>query len=198
MSPRLPREQRIQVDELAVYETVVKESFPSDLDRAIRTYLGPSKVDNRTPGQQEAHCRPDEETAATTAAATVVIVVFSPSGCRELLRRIGFLDQDPAPLPPAAASAASSSSSSSSPPPLAVPTVTGEQNNDNKNATTRTTTGRRSNHLVVTIGPTTYTHLLTEFGFRADGCAGKPSPEGVGEAVEALLFGPLPHSGESG
>lgn len=38
---------------------------------------------------------------------------------------------------------------------------------------------------IVTIGPTTYDYLANEFGFKADVCAERPSPEGIGSAIKA-------------
>ncbi|GKZ80751.1 hypothetical protein AnigIFM56816_004978 [Aspergillus niger] len=40
---------------------------------------------------------------------------------------------------------------------------------------------------VATIGPTTRDHLRKEFGFEADVCAERPSPEGVGEGIERFM-----------
>ncbi|KAF2195400.1 tetrapyrrole biosynthesis, uroporphyrinogen III synthase [Zopfia rhizophila CBS 207.26] len=38
---------------------------------------------------------------------------------------------------------------------------------------------------IATIGPTTRDYLIDEFGFSPDACAEKPSPEGVGDAINA-------------
>lgn len=67
MSPHLSDEQRINVDELVVYETGVMQSFPSDFERSI------------------ALCR--RQTASVTS-----IVVFSPSGCEAMLLSLGYID----------------------------------------------------------------------------------------------------------
>lgn len=47
---------------------------------------------------------------------------------------------------------------------------------------------------VVTIGPTTKEFLEVELGFEPDVCAEKPTPEGVGEAIE--MFGKEQEEGE--
>lgn len=44
-------------------------------------------------------------------------------------------------------------------------------------------------HVIATIGPTTRDYLKENFGFEADVCAMKPSPEGISEGVMALLRG---------
>ena len=41
--------------------------------------------------------------------------------------------------------------------------------------------------VIATIGPTTRDYLRDKFGFEADVCASKPSPEGVGEGVRSFL-----------
>ncbi|CAG8025402.1 unnamed protein product [Penicillium olsonii] len=46
---------------------------------------------------------------------------------------------------------------------------------------------RRGRVFVATIGPTTRDHLRDEFGFEADVCAEKPSPEGVLEGIERFM-----------
>ncbi|PYH70697.1 uroporphyrinogen-III synthase HEM4 [Aspergillus vadensis CBS 113365] len=46
---------------------------------------------------------------------------------------------------------------------------------------------RRRRFFVATIGPTTRDYLRREFGFEADVCAEKPSPEGVGEGIERFM-----------
>lgn len=42
------------------------------------------------------------------------------------------------------------------------------------------------NTRIITIGPTTRDHLLTEFGFEPDICAPRPSPDGIGEGIAAF------------
>ena len=44
--------------------------------------------------------------------------------------------------------------------------------------------GGRRKHYVATIGPTTRDYLKDEFGFEADVCAPKPSPEGIAEGID--------------
>lgn len=40
---------------------------------------------------------------------------------------------------------------------------------------------------IATIGPTTRDYLIREFGFEPDVCAEKPSPEGIGVAIQAFM-----------
>ncbi|KAL3461343.1 hypothetical protein BJX64DRAFT_277847 [Aspergillus heterothallicus] len=47
--------------------------------------------------------------------------------------------------------------------------------------------GERRKVFVATIGPTTRDHMIKECGFPPDVCAGKPSPEGVGEKITEFL-----------
>ncbi|OJZ81195.1 hypothetical protein ASPFODRAFT_146310 [Aspergillus luchuensis CBS 106.47] len=47
--------------------------------------------------------------------------------------------------------------------------------------------GERRRFFVATIGPTTRDYLRREFGFEADVCAERPSPEGVGEGIERFM-----------
>ncbi|CAG8882230.1 unnamed protein product [Penicillium salamii] len=46
---------------------------------------------------------------------------------------------------------------------------------------------RREKVFVATIGPTTRDHLRNEFGFEADVCAQRPTPEGVLEGIERFM-----------
>lgn len=67
MSPDLPAEKRIQVDELTVYQTDVMESFPIDFRNVL-------------------------DTISTNPIACVV--VFSPAGCEATLRCLGYIDNN--------------------------------------------------------------------------------------------------------
>ncbi|EXJ90007.1 hypothetical protein A1O3_03075 [Capronia epimyces CBS 606.96] len=96
----------------------------------------------------------------------VAVVVFSPQGCEAMLRALGFID-DTHKLTESAVNRWNAI-----PRPCAVPDQEEEQ---------------RQLYVVVTIGPTTRDHLKTKFGFDADVCAVKPSPQGVGEGLKAFL-----------
>jgi uroporphyrinogen-III synthase len=76
--PKTLTSQRIPVTELVVYETGIMPSFASDFDRALQscTQLSTS---------------PSHDASIRKA---IVIVVFSPSGCAETLKRLGFLDEN--------------------------------------------------------------------------------------------------------
>jgi uroporphyrinogen-III synthase len=92
----------------------------------------------------------------------VVVVVFSPSGCDAFLRCLGYID-DGKQL-----------------------TERGRTRGDGKkNVPSQAEEGTR--YIIATIGPTTRDYLEREFGFKADICAEKPSPEGVGEGVKKFL-----------
>jgi len=65
MDPSLPRDRKIQVDELVVYGTGVMESFEQDFTRLLKE---------------------------TEDKAMRWVVVFSPTGCEAMLRALGMLD----------------------------------------------------------------------------------------------------------
>ncbi|KFZ07735.1 hypothetical protein V502_09802 [Pseudogymnoascus sp. VKM F-4520 (FW-2644)] len=67
MSPSLPENQRIRVDELEVYGTTTQSSFPTAFASAL---------------------------SASSSAKTRWVVVFSPTGCEAALRELGLLDPD--------------------------------------------------------------------------------------------------------
>lgn len=92
----------------------------------------------------------------------VIVVVFSPSGCEALLRCLGYIDNGKR------------------------LTEKGCSRSDgNKNVPSQAEEETR--YIITTIGPTTRDYLEREFGFKADICAEKPSPEGVGEGVKKYL-----------
>jgi uroporphyrinogen-III synthase len=70
MDDHLPEDQRIQVDELVVYETAEMESFPSDFEGAI------------------------VEAKDAAGEGVVWVVVFSPTGCEAMLKGLGWLDEE--------------------------------------------------------------------------------------------------------
>ncbi|KFY77914.1 hypothetical protein V498_09240 [Pseudogymnoascus sp. VKM F-4517 (FW-2822)] len=67
MSPSLPENERIRVDELEVYGTTTQSSFPTAFASAL---------------------------SESSAAKTRWVVVFSPTGCEAALRELGLLDPD--------------------------------------------------------------------------------------------------------
>ncbi|KIW28184.1 uncharacterized protein PV07_07866 [Cladophialophora immunda] len=75
---RLAPEERIPVDELEVYTTVVMESFQDDFRRRIATAAA-------------APASSKEEGGAN--GLVVVVVVFSPQGCEAMLRSLDYIDQ---------------------------------------------------------------------------------------------------------
>jgi uroporphyrinogen-III synthase len=189
-SPSLRPDQRISVDELVVYETGVMESFPSDLDTALR--ICESQTPKPTARTKDAiqipHSR-QESPLEATAVSVIVIVVFSPSGCRDLLHRLDLLGDEGSP-PLAPQQHPPTIPLSSTPPPLPSPLSEPAPQQTNPPQTINTSTIRRrkrEQYIIATIGPTTYNYLHTEFAFEADVCAETPSPEGVGEGVLAFL-----------
>ena len=193
MSSSLSPEQRIHVEELVVYGTGVMESFPTDLDRALRTCQ-----DHTSTGTTDIGIRIETNTklADPSQSSIVVIVVFSPSGCKELLQRLGFLDEDNKAHPPSSAPTTAiplppDPFSSSAAAPLPNPTPLKHQQSGQTSSGSVSlidlSTTRRPRYIIATIGPTTYSYLRTSFNYQADICAETPSPEGVGKGVEAFL-----------
>lgn len=87
------------------------------------------------------------------------IIVFSPTGCEAMLRALNMLDIETGRV------------------------KTGERGGGCGN---RKGKGRRRTY-IATIGPTTRDYLRRTFGFEPDACAGKPSPEGIGEAIDIFM-----------
>lgn len=99
----------------------------------------------------------------------VVVVVFSPQGCEAMLRSLGLID-DSNVLTDRARRRWEEEGQ---------PVGLSGGNEDERR--------RQPKPVIVTIGPTTRDHLKKKFGFDADVCAEKPSPQGVGEALLAFL-----------
>lgn len=87
------------------------------------------------------------------------IIVFSPTGCEAMLRALKMIDIETGKV------------------------KTGERGGGCGN---RKGKGRRRTY-IATIGPTTRDYLRKSFGFEPDACAGEPSPEGVGEAIDIFM-----------
>jgi uroporphyrinogen-III synthase len=83
MSMDLPPEQRIQVEELVVYETGVMGSFKM----AFKNSLG-QVLDTGRP-EEAGHDEEDCHAIGKSSTPTVWIVVFSPTGCDIMLRTLG-------------------------------------------------------------------------------------------------------------
>jgi uroporphyrinogen-III synthase len=88
----------------------------------------------------------------------VVVVVFSPQGCEAMLRGLEFLDEQGN-----------------------LTHLARERWNDQQQK------DESKRYVVVTIGPTTRDHLRQKFGFEADVCAAKPTPQGVGDGLSQFL-----------
>jgi len=87
------------------------------------------------------------------------VAVFSPTGCEAILRALDMLDASTGKV------------------------KTRERGGGYGN---RRGKGRRSTY-IATIGPTTRDYLKKTFGFEPDVCAGQPSPEGIGSAIEIFM-----------
>lgn len=72
MSPELPVHERIQIDELVVYETTVMESFRQDFSAVLE------RLNRDTTGDEEKECQ-----------APIWVVVFSPTGCDAMVDILG-------------------------------------------------------------------------------------------------------------
>jgi len=87
------------------------------------------------------------------------VVVFSPTGCQTMLQTLNMLDTETGRV------------------------KTGERGGRCGNWKGE---GQRTTY-IATIGPTTREYLRKTFGFEPDVCAGKPSPEGIGEAIDTFI-----------
>jgi uroporphyrinogen-III synthase len=95
-------------------------------------------------------------------SALAVVVVFSPSGCEAMLRCLGYIDDENK------------------------LTEKGKNRGIEPRKVELQPDGR-ARYIVATIGPTTRDYLRKRFGYEADVCAEKPSPEGVGEGLKNFL-----------
>ena len=92
----------------------------------------------------------------------VVVVVFSPQGCESMLRSLQYIDE------------AKNLTE-------LVKRRWTRQDGDSDIGQ------QEQRYIIVTIGPTTRDHLKNKYGFDADVCAAKPSPEGVGSGFLEFL-----------
>ncbi|KAJ5905158.1 uncharacterized protein N7473_002074 [Penicillium subrubescens] len=132
MDPARPESQRINVDEIVVYETGEMDSFENDFRDA---------VSKEVHGQQ-----------GLGGKGPLWVVVFSPTGCEGMLRVLGmgpFKNQD----------------------------------QDQGSGAHE----KQRDVFIATIGPTTRDYLRETFGFEADVCAEKPSPEGIAEGIRRFM-----------
>lgn len=132
---------RIDIHEVEVYKTELSRDFTRMFEDAVR------RLDDR-PGVQVA-----------------VVVVFSPQGCREMLRTLGLVDEHD----------------------RATRSARTRWHSDPSADPTGAVSGVGPRWVIVTIGPTTRDYVRDTFGFEADVCASKPSHEGVRQGIEAFL-----------
>jgi uroporphyrinogen-III synthase len=101
------------------------------------------------------------------ARKVLVVVVFSPQGCESMLRALGLIDEEKNLTA------------------LARRRWTDDESHDATSTTSAESQYQR--YIIVTIGPTTRDHLRAKYGFDADVCAAKPSPEGVRTGLMEFL-----------
>lgn len=89
------------------------------------------------------------------------VVVFSPTGCEAMLRQLGMLDEN-----------------------------TGRVKSGERGGGCGVRKGRKKTY-IATIGPTTRDYLRKTFGFEADVCAARPTPESLGEGISGFMQGLL-------
>ncbi|KAL1964012.1 hypothetical protein VTN77DRAFT_7558 [Rasamsonia byssochlamydoides] len=183
MSESLPRQDRIQVDELVLYETGEMASFESEFRTAVEAgdrFLVHRRRRQQQQGQDdEKHVQEGEDDDDDDDDDEVMwTVVFSPTGCDAMLRTLNLL-----PSPNDHNNDDDDDNHKSNNHNSSMNNI----NNDNRGNTTRTTTRRRRRCFIVTIGPTTRDHLRSKYSFEPDVCAEKPSPEGVGRGIEAFM-----------
>jgi uroporphyrinogen-III synthase len=88
MSDSLPEHQRIQVDELVVYETGAVDSFEGDFRAAVERHKGIA-----LDGQTESEGQDQGKIEGQGQDCMMWVVVFSPTGCDAMLRVL--LEQSP-------------------------------------------------------------------------------------------------------
>ncbi|KEF53714.1 uncharacterized protein A1O9_10115 [Exophiala aquamarina CBS 119918] len=155
---KLSPSERIAVHEVEVYATGTMDSFQHDFSTHVNSY--------RNAGR-----------------SLIVVVVFSPQGCEAMLHSLGYIDDQRR-----LTRAARERWHFQQPPPpsgnQSHVSGTGDDNDDNIVAAT----AAPFNVIIATIGPTTRDYLKDQFGFEADVCAAKPSPQGVQDGVLAFLL----------
>lgn len=158
MSESLSPAERIAVEEVVVYETGVMDSFEVDFEDAIGKTYTPTPTTNTSTGGNNVDIMKGNE-----RDNILWVVVFSPTGCEAMLRVLGLgpFHHHSHPSHPGS--------------------VSHTQLLDNK----RIRNGRRV--CIATIGPTTRDYLREQFGFEVDVVADKPSPEGLGAAIERFM-----------
>ncbi|KAJ9499340.1 hypothetical protein LTR99_008685 [Exophiala xenobiotica] len=97
------------------------------------------------------------DSIARQGSRFVVVVVFSPQGCESMLRSLEYIDHS---------------------------NVLTERA---RNRWAAEIPEDRLKPIIVTIGPTTRDHLKDNYGFDADICATKPSPQGLGNGLDEFL-----------
>lgn len=141
--PRLLREGGVAVEEVVVYGTRVDDGFAAEVRRGLRE---------------------TEEMARTSGMRWMV--VFSGQGAREMLRGLGWLDENG----------------------RAKKEEKGEDEEDEEDDDDqRNWRDQRRRTLVASIGPTTAEYLKTEFGFPVDVCAEKPTPDALRQGMERYM-----------
>lgn len=152
------QQQKIQVEEKVVYETKLLSSFADDL----QTTLDRLFIQHQHQQHNEQKKRKD-----------IWIVVFSPTGCKELLTVLGILGSDDDGTKGTGCAATTTTREGSS---SRWRMMMGGEDRDMMRIR------------IATIGPTTRSYLIDEFGFRPHICAEKPTPEGVADAIRRYVI----------
>ena len=183
---------RIKVDEVEVYSTVVRPDFESRLESHLsrisssfscQSLVSPTLDRSRISGTEK-------EKTPRQKTAVVVVVVFSPRGCEVLLRCLGLMEE--AKRTSSSPHEASTSVDGTTPPP-SPPVATTDLVSDDRftNTTPATASCPTRRHaiepIIVAIGPTTRDQLRNQFGVEPDVWARTPTPEGVGEGIKMIL-----------
>ena len=211
----MDEESVIQIDELEVYSTQVKEGFEADFQSQLRQFEEPLQRQNVP---ENAYNSSDY---THTQPIVIVVVVFSPSASEVMLKCLGFINEDKQLTTKARTrrrtmqiesnpSAASTNTIDNKASSVAhnsnlVTTNPLSTNNDLNSVQRNSTNGNdvmgiqdKNNdnnnddadaiYLIATIGPTTRDYLRQQFGFEADVCAKTPTPRGLEEGIEECLM----------
>lgn len=160
MNPVFGKE-RIEVEEVEVYSTVVKEGFQDSLVNMISQYT--DNTNTKSAG--------DAPASQQARKNVVVVIVFSPQGSDTMLRTLGYIDPENKLTEKGRAHIQKRDTCP----------------HDSSSTETPSSDREETRYVIATIGPTTRDHLIDSFGFEPDICAGKPSPEGLMEGIDEFM-----------
>lgn len=156
--PRFLREGGVTVEEIIVYKTRVDDKFEAEFKKVLW-----------------------ETEALTRTSGVRWIVVFSGQGAREMLRGLGWLDENGRVKEEGWSDEKGR--------------VKGEEERreggkddiSSRSSHSHNGSRRRRSTFVASIGPTTAEYLKTEFGLQVDVCAEKPTGEALREGIERFM-----------